>query len=249
MQRLISVHKVPVTGHAFYLAMKMEISPAEKIKLLDFLFDNSEVDINAQIDGSRTFLQFCRKDADLAECFLKRGADPNLGTQREFASGSYWSRDVLFPNSGITLAFAILWGTIEVVELLVQYSAKLEYAGAVHYAVERGEDEMLTRVLELGGNIEKVNSVYINYRRINVTPLYRAVTQGKLNMVEILLQSGASVYGRAGDGKGENGATVLELVRIDGSDEVIRDAVLAAAEPKLGLAISPRLQRRQGHGH
>lgn len=264
MQHLIDVYKIPVTRRAFDYAIQMEIPHAEKTKLLDFLFDNSDVDANTQPDGSRTFLEYCRKDVELAEYFLKRGADPNLGTRRGFPSGSYWGRDHLLPNTGVTLAHAILWGTIEVVQLLIQYGAKLEYAGAVHYAVERGEEEMLTKVLELGGNIEEVNHAYINYKCLVATPLYRAVKQGKLNMVEILLKNGASVLGKGGDEltsydrrcrntkkrdkkgdlitphgneKVENDTTVLELVMMEGIDEQIRDAVLEAAEPEYEFVV------------
>jgi ankyrin repeat protein len=264
MRYLINIYKIPVTRRVFYDAIRMDISTAEKTKLFDFLFDNSqEVDANTQPDGTLTFLQYCKEDAALAEYFLKRGADPNLGVQKGMPSGSFWSRDWLIPNSGITLAHAILWGTVEVVELLVRYGATLEYAKAVHYAVERGDEVMLRKVLELGADIEQENEAYINRRRLVGTPLYRAVMQGKLDMVGILLEHGASVSGKGegdmtypnnrtvatensderktkgGDGKGANELTVLDLVMREEIDQNIRDAVLEVAEPEYEFVVPP----------
>jgi ankyrin repeat protein len=272
LHHLITVHQVPVTQRALHTAMQMSLPHADKTALLDILLDNAEdVDANAQPDGCRTLLEYCREDAPLASYFLRRGADPNLGTRRGFSSGSYYSRYWLLQDSGITLAHAILWGKVDVVDVLVKGGAKLDVAGAVHYAVERGDEEMLDKVLELGGDIEQVIHAYIHKKRLVSTPLYRAVKLGKLDMVRILLRHGASVLGKGGEhlsvsevmsrngenrdrygnlvqdafayyNKPKNDTTVLELVRMEGVDEQIRDAVLQAAEPEYEFVVPPQLE-------
>ncbi|XTI86366.1 ankyrin [Cenococcum geophilum] len=221
MQHLITQHNVPVSGNMLVEAVKMAVPISEKTTLLDFLLE-SGWDINAQVDGWNTLLNYATKDVELVKYLLDRGANPNLGPAVGVPVSMYGASQ-LVANSGSVLATAVRWGDREVVEMLVQQGAVLENASAVHCAVKRGDEAMLVRVLGLGADVDKEDTFAIFGTGTVGTPLVRAVRENKVDMVTVLLENGASVRG-----KGRDGLSVVEMVKMGWVDERIRKAVVEA---------------------
>ncbi|KAF2185365.1 ankyrin [Zopfia rhizophila CBS 207.26] len=224
MQHLITQHNVPVSGNMLVDAVQMAIPISEKTTLLDFLLDEGGWDINAQVNGWNTLLNYATKDVELVKYLLNRGANPNLGPVVGVAVSMYGASQ-LVANSGAVLATAVREGNREVVDMLVQQGAVLANASAVHCAVEKGDEAMLVRVLGLGADVDEKDTFAVFGTRTVGTPLVRAVRENKVNMVTVLLKNGASVRE-----KGRGGLSVVEMVKMGWVDDYIRKAVEAWAK-------------------
>ena len=225
IEHLVSRHNVQVDGYILESAISTTTPFPDKAKLLDYLFDQADWDVNAPVSAGRTLLSSGIKDKETAEYLLRRGANPNLGRACTVAIG-YWGADRLLPESGAVLASTIRWGSLEVVELLVQYGGVLDYADATHCAVERDDMDMLDKVIELGADVERMDS-WAHFARDQIgTALHRAIREGKADMVGVLLDHGADVWSQ-----GRSGKSAIELVDEEGVHQEIRDMVCSAQVP------------------
>ncbi|KAF2681591.1 ankyrin [Lentithecium fluviatile CBS 122367] len=223
MQYLITRHKVEVTGYMLAQAVKMDLPPSERMKLLDFLLQATHWDTDTRASECRKLFRHCVKDKDMTEYILNQGVDLNVGPISP--AMYYYGSNQLVPDSGTMLASAIKCGTIEVVDLLIQHGAVLSYADPAHCAVESGNPAMLSKILELGASVEPPDSTRHFARETYFgSPLIRAVTQGKAEMVEILLEHRANIYR-----KDARGRSALGLVEGSGMNAEIR-AIVAQAQ-------------------
>jgi hypothetical protein len=227
-----------INGGHLVAAIKQPLPLAERQRLLNWLWEHGgeDVGIDKQVDGWNTLLLKAvhTNDTELVRWMLEeKGANPNLGPFISVAVGM-WGADDLVPDSGSVLAAAVKWSTTPIVELLVQHGAVLANACVVHCAVERGERDMLEKVLDLGGDVEEKETFAIFGFKYVGTPLVRAVKQGDVEFVRLLLQRGASVWGRECVNKKlkEEGKVVernvIEMVRDSGVSDEVRKLVIDA---------------------
>jgi hypothetical protein len=132
---------------------------------------------------------------------------------------------VLSPTSGSTLQSAVGRGNLESVDLLIAHDAVLSYADTVHVAVDSGSLDMMAYLLELGADIEQLDSVTTMGHSCHGTPLLRAIAKGKTDAVRFLLENGASTTAR-----GHNGETPMKMVREDWVADEIRKMVEEVGE-------------------
>ncbi|CAI6334308.1 unnamed protein product [Periconia digitata] len=223
MQHMKANHNVNVPYRMLLDTASLTMPSSQKIVLLEFLLNANDLDINRQVDGWFTVLRYFYEDKEVVEYLLRRGANPNMGPAAG-ARVSIWGADELVEDAGSALTMAIRRGTLDVVETLVQHGAILGYSIPVHCAVDRGDENMLRKVLELGANIDETDATR---RRIFTqyygSPLMRAVSQNKLHMVDVLLRKGANVWYR-----NRRGMNVMDLIDGRGVDAQIKAIINAA---------------------
>ncbi|RYP50149.1 hypothetical protein DL768_004266 [Monosporascus sp. mg162] len=139
-------------------------------------------------------LPYCIADEELLRYLLDLGADPNLGTHRTgFNPGVPTDR-----RSGDALENAAAHSEPHIIDLLISYGARLEFAPAVmHRAVlahspnKNDRRAMVLHLLEnhcvsINGGDSRTQPGYGD------TPMMAAINNGKVAAAEMLLEVGAS---------------------------------------------------------
>jgi len=167
---------------------------------------------------------FAVDNPTLVSYLLKLGANPNLGPLIPATVGSM-GRHCMNRDSGSILQFAVACGNLESVDLLIAHGAVLSYADSIHVAVDSGNLEMMAHLLELGADIEQLDSLTTMGQDRHGTPLLRAIAKGKTDMVRFLLENWASTTA-----KGHSGETPMKMVREDWVIDEIRKIVEEVGE-------------------
>lgn len=148
--------------------------------------------INMQFDHRGTpLIVACmgRQNISYLHFLLEAGADPNQDPDA-----------AAFPLALV----AALYTDPEVINLLLNYAARIEHSGAIAAAARRGNESMLKRLLEGGARIEDDDTGVTS----GSSPLHIAVKAGHLGVVKMLIQHGADVTVRDA-----GGATVFDNIR------------------------------------
>ncbi|KAM3423039.1 hypothetical protein BST61_g508 [Cercospora zeina] len=141
-------------------------------------------DINEPVERDEpSALGYAIQNSELVAWFLAQGADPNAGHQHDTA-----------------LSRAVLAGTFDVIEMLLAHGADVQRGDVLHWAIEREDQacEVVEMLLERGADPNHIRfngfepqwSVFGAKDALG-TPLHRAVTLGRLDVVSKLLQHGA----------------------------------------------------------
>jgi Ankyrin repeats (3 copies) len=101
-------------------------------------------------------------------------------------------------------------GSLESLDLLLAHGGELANAGLMHAATASGRVSAMTRVLELGADINEGDDMLKTGFPTYGTPLLRAIKKGKAEAVRFLLERGASVTK-----PGHDGWTPLQIVRME----------------------------------
>ena len=101
----------------------------------------------------------------------------------------------------------------------------LANAAALHAAVEGGSLAMMSRVLELGADVDELDCIETIGWPCFGTPLLRAIRTGRTEAVKFLLERDADLTKR-----GHGGKTALEMVRREEVLGEIRELVETAVE-------------------
>ncbi|KAI1290713.1 ankyrin repeat-containing domain protein [Xylaria venustula] len=138
-------------------------------------------------------LLHCTSDVRVVRLLLAHGADPNLGLFE------IWKRSGLGPcppmnrRSGDALTKAAGNGNIEVIDLLLQHGAVLEWSTPLHYALSSWPQNRpaFIHVLRLGADPNR--NIHVSYGTAwdGGTPLLRAIRFRLWDAVELLLEWGA----------------------------------------------------------
>jgi len=137
--------------------------------------------------------RYAVKDRHLASWLLANGADPNAGFQYDTA-----------------LSRAVLTGSVEIVEMLLSHGGDLNRGQVLHWAVERHEGtcKVLTMLLEQGASPNEVEFGGVlpiwSVLQVLGTPLHKAVTLDKRDVIEMLLKYGADPDKKDTSGKTES---------------------------------------------
>lgn len=158
---------------------------------------------------------------------LKPGADPNVGPGMG-PGGGHPLAHRLVRNSGSIVRTAAQYGTLESLSLLVANGAVVNRISAMHAAVEGGKVEIMTRLLELGVDVDGGDSTFTMGHDCFVTPLLRAIHRGNVDAVKLLLENGAGTTIKGNPTRG--GETAIELVKRDLVNEEIRQLVEEVGE-------------------
>jgi ankyrin repeat protein len=158
---------------------------------------------------------------------LKLGADPNLGPGMGPGVGHPLAHR-LVRNSGSIVRAAAQYGTLESLNLLVAHGAVVNRISAIHAAVAGGKVEIMTRLLELGVNVDEGDSLFTMGDECFVTPLLRAIHRGNVGAAKLLLENGAGTTIKGNPMRG--GETAIELVKGDWVNEEIRKLVEEVGE-------------------
>jgi ankyrin repeat protein len=172
---------------AFLLDRYPDVSPSEEvvrgaintgsIGVVQALFTRKPSLINMQFDRRGTpLIVACmgQQRAEFLQFLLEAGADPNQDPD-----------GTTFP----LVLVAALYSDPAVIDLLLQYGARLEDSEALAAAARRGNETMILRLLERGAN-PRADRCPVRSRS-NDLPLAIAVEFGHLEIVKILLQYGA----------------------------------------------------------
>ncbi|GAW22645.1 hypothetical protein ANO14919_121870 [Xylariales sp. No.14919] len=138
-------------------------------------------------------LPHCTDDIRVVEFLLTHGADPNLGPFdfRKITGSSM--TPPLDRCSGAPLNKAARSGSIEVIDLLLQHGAVLEWSTPLHYALASWPRNRpaFVHLLHLGADPNK--NIHYDYctQGEGGTPLYQAIRFHNWDAIELLLESGA----------------------------------------------------------
>jgi ankyrin repeat protein len=166
-------------------------------------------------------------DPTVVSYLLEQDANPNLGPGIGGGIGDARSLQ-LVSNSGAVLQNAAQRGSIKSVDLLLAHGAVLSNAAPLHAAVEGESLEMMSHLLSLGVDVDGPDSYWTMGFPCYVTPLLRAILNGKVDAVRFLLGHGASVTTRTTAYHGSK--TALELVTQKGISIDIRAMVEIAGQ-------------------
>lgn len=148
------------------------------------------------------------KSMDIVKLLIKKGADVNAS-------------DV---SGGTALCQSIMYGSIEMVQFLVDNGARLDVGGeaeALYYAVQNGRCENVKFLLQHGVSPNHAD-------REGYTALMYASKSGLLDLAKTLMAADADV-----NVVGKDGATALSLAKQSGCEELV--AVLIAHGARLSL--------------
>jgi ankyrin repeat protein len=149
---------------------------------------------------------------DLVKWALDHGIDPNRG------SSLY--PNVFIPyvtNSGDALEAAAGYGSIDVLNLLLERGAKLENCIALHRAAEskeKGRIPMMERLLQLGMDINGSDSIIGNWAM--GPPLFYAIESCNASHVQFILKSGGNPLLR-----NRIGRTAIEEAELGASKQIV----------------------------
>ncbi|AQK96969.1 Potassium channel AKT1 [Zea mays] len=155
------------------------------------------LDPNESDNNGHTALHIAasKGDEQCVKLLLEHGADPN-------------ARD---SEGKVPLWEALCEKQNPVVELLVQSGAGLSSGDVALYAcvaVEENDPELLENIIRYGGNVN-------SSMKDGTTPLHRAVCDGNVQMVELLLEHGADI-----DKQDNNGWSARALADQQGHDDI-----------------------------
>ncbi len=178
---------------------------ADSEEAMQILLD-AGADINAQDDSGYTALNSCMASEhfDSVKFLLEHGAEPNIAN-----------------NEGIApLHYAILKGRLDIAELLLEHGAKpdfeyeKEYSLPLRLAVLCGKPEMVELLLKYNADI---NALSFDKK----SALGAAITEKRLDMVDLLLEHGAD----------PNCNAVIGLAASVGNVEVLEKLLAAKGDP------------------
>lgn len=141
-------------------------------------------------------LPHCTNDFQITEYLLTHGADPNLGSFDRGKRSGLGPIPPMDHRSGAALTTAAASGNIQVIDLLLQHGAKLEWATPLHAALSVPEAWLRNRpafehLLGLGADPNKnIQFPFGNVWEMG-TPLLWAVRVFNWDAVELLLEWGA----------------------------------------------------------
>jgi ankyrin repeat protein len=162
---------------------------------------------------------------------LQHGADPNLGP----ATGGGINESNAYrvvDDSGANLRSAAQNGNVESLDLLLKYGAVHSNAATLHAAVDGGSLTMIFHLLNLGVDVDQLDTYKTMGFPCYTTPLLRAIKHGKSDVIRALLNAGASTNIRIGEYFSDK--TALELVQEDGvSTEIRRMVEEAGTNPEV----------------
>jgi ankyrin repeat protein len=138
-----------------------------------------------------------RKNIDYLQYLLEAGADPNQDPDA-----------ATFPLAIV----AALYKDPAVIDILLQYGAKLERSGALGAAAQLGNEPMMARLLEREARSD-TDAIRLSERG---SPLHTAVEAGHVGVTRMLLQHGADP--KALDGNGMTPLDVAEKMQEKGKD-------------------------------
>ena len=124
----------------------------------------------------------------------------------------------------IALNTAAHWEQNEIVELLIQKGANINYniepfrATPLHIAAEKGNTKMVSFLVDNGADLIAKD----NYR---FTPLHLAASEGSVNSVELLIKKGSDV-----NAKSDSGSTPLHGAASQGHKEIAGLLIGAGSE-------------------
>ncbi|RYP91393.1 hypothetical protein DL770_002438 [Monosporascus sp. CRB-9-2] len=141
-------------------------------------------------------LPHCTGDLKITQFLLSHGGDPNLGTFDRRKRSGLGSTPPLDRQSGAALTSAAAHGNIEVIDLLLENGATLEWATPLHAALSvpgawRRNRSAFEHLLRLGADPNKnIQFDFGNLWEMG-TPLLWAYRQCNWEAIELLLEWGA----------------------------------------------------------
>jgi hypothetical protein len=132
---------------------------------------------------------------------------------------------MMISTSCSILQLAVAARNLESVDLLVAHGANINYGAVMHVAVDGGSLDMMAHLLELGANIDQLDSLNNMADNRYGRPLLRAIAKGKTEAVKFLLENGASTTM-----KGHDGETAMDMVKNDWVVDEIRKMVEEVGE-------------------
>ncbi|KAI3335933.1 ankyrin repeat-containing domain protein [Ustulina deusta] len=138
-------------------------------------------------------LPHCTRDLPIVQLLLAHGADPNLGVFDIRKRSGLGPTPPMDRRSGDALTRAARRGNIEVIDLLLQHGAVLEWSTPLHSALSAWPQNrpVFVHFLHLGADPNK--NIHFPYGTLweGGTPLLRAIRYHNWEAVELLLESGA----------------------------------------------------------
>ncbi|KAJ5587234.1 uncharacterized protein N7459_002999 [Penicillium hispanicum] len=185
-------------------------------------------DVNESGRDGETMLSYVVDDVHVVRWFLEQGADPNIGPRLHFRRQR--TRPIRpVPDSGRTLDMIAQCGTLEVLELMLEYGLRLNSGSALHLAAktrvwpDADQIPMLARLIDLGFDVNGHDpDPLARPPYLCDTPLNCTIQYGHVKRFEYLLQRGAT----------------LDLWRLETLRRVARTGVLVhSGSPELVEAI------------
>ena len=203
-------HRLDISDEMLSMVVRvMDVFPVYR-----FLIESGLVDANYEIERKGTVLGIAAGRANkhsLVKYALDKGADPNGNV--ECKSGQK------------VLACAAGYSDTEMVKLLLDYGAVLRDSGALILAAQNGKIENVEFLIARGANLEEIGVVTFDMRSLPElgTALHKAVEKGRIAVIDILLQAGASLTSKNAQNK-----TAADIAAEKGMDEMM----LARLTPK-----------------
>jgi len=206
-----------VDGYIIERALKVGSIP-----VLEVLREHGWDDIDMKLSKvALSALFYATHNPAIVSYLLKLGANPNLGPAAGGGLGTA-NRFHFIPNSGAILQSAARNGSIESLDILLKHGAILSNAEVLHAAVEGGSIAMMAHLLKLGVDVDQTDSYWQMGLPVYKTPLLRAISNGKADVVKFLLENGASTTKKTTWLKVE---TALDMVKNNSVSNEIRQMV------------------------
>ncbi|KAF2962900.1 hypothetical protein GQX73_g10671 [Xylaria multiplex] len=143
--------------------------------------------------GFGVALPHCTRDLRIVQFLLAQGADPNLGPFISWKRSGLGSTPPMDRNSGDALTRAARNGNIEVIDLLLQHGAVLEWSTPLHSALCSWPQnrQVFVYFLRLGADPNKDIRYPYGTAWDGGTPLLWAMRSRNWDAIELLLESGA----------------------------------------------------------
>ena len=199
------------------LSTLMFASKYGHIKVIELLL-NHGASVNLENYSGQTAIMFAAESGhtDIVDLLIRYGADIS-------------TKSKIYMNSSTPLSLAAVNGHLDVVELLLDHGAKIDErigtSTPLMYAAETGDYKLCKFLIERGANVNATSLNAIDGESV----LSLAALNGHLDIIKLLINSGADVNMKLGD----TGATVLEQAIFMNKLNVAHHLLQMGANPSL----------------